>query len=577
MRISTSTLALLAMSTPAFAVSIDADSAVTAATIYPSGATITRSVNFSAPAGDNEIIIDDLPLNFDAASLRVSGEGDASFSIVSVNHRVDRLPPAADENNPERDRLEAEIDVLENQLEDLGRKIRLHRSDIDVAETRLEFVALLMEREPQKMVDDVEYTRASAKSWAETISVLTEQTRIALAAKNNALSAIEKVEDDAEDIQEKMTEKLEELAATRLPSPPRSIATVELTSAAAVSGVLQVSYRVQSAGWEPVYDLRLDQGDDATLEIERHARIIQNTGEDWERVDLTLSTARPSQRMDAPVLWSSQVSMFVAEQRRLRASGAVSNMAAPMATVKDGGGIRLSQEQSLGVIYAEEPVMMVEADGIMAEIDTQGQTVTFHMPTKATISGDGTVRQLSIDKGNVEVGLLARATPEIDTNAYLYAAMTNSFGGPILPGRASVFRDGTFVGETMMPLIAAGKEVTLPFGVLDGLEISRIVIEKEDGDFGIIGTTNRRIERYELKAESVLSYPITLTLFDRVPFSENEDLTVEAYARPQVTETDVDGKRGVRSWTFEIAPGKSQRIQFGFEINWPGDQQIIVR
>ena len=117
----------------------------------------------------------------------------------------------------------------------------------------------------------------------------------------------------------------------------------------------------------------------------------------------------------------------------------------------------------------------------------------------------------------------------------------------------------------------------MPFGVLDGIEITRVVLAKEEGDFGIIGTTNRRVEKFEITAESLLTYPMTGTIFDRAPFSEAEDLEVTSYAQPDPTEVDFEGKRGVRTWTFELAPIATQKIEFGFELNWPGDKEIYLQ
>ena len=575
MRTTCSTIALLVLTLPAFAVDIDADSLVSAATVYPQGATVTRTVEFSSPAGSNRIIIDDLPLDFDAASLRVSGAGDTAFSIVSVDHRIDRLPPVAENNNPVRKRIESEIEVLEDQLYQFELEKRQFAIDIEVADRSTRMIEMLMNRESEKMVEDVEYSRASPEVWAQTITVLAEQSKIALASRNAARTGIENVEDRAADVNEELQIKLAELNATQQPSPPRSIATVEMASNTAVSGVLEVSYRVWSAGWQPVYDLRLDQGDEANLQVERHARVSQNTGEDWASVALTLSTARPTQRMDTPDLPPSQAILFNPQLRQRQLGSQLEKAPVPIAPTAEMDVSPSRSQLLFAEEVASEPV--VAAGGITAAIETQGQTIVYTLPGAASVSGDGTVRQLGIDKAEIGAELLARATPEFDTNAYLYAAMTNTFGGPILPGNASVFRDGTFVGETQLPMIAVGKQTTLPFGVLDGVEIKRHILEKEDGDYGIIGTTNRRIEKFEIEVESVLAYDIPLTIYDRVPFSEDEDLEISTYARPQVSEENFSGKRGVNAWTFNLASGGSQKIEFGFDIRWPGDQQMVVQ
>ncbi len=573
MRISVSLLALAAFSGPAFAADIDVDSLVSAATVYPSGATVTRQAAFSAQAGGHQIIIDDLPLEFDPASLRVAGSGNAAFSIVSVDHRVDRLPPADDEINPVVERIEAEIEALEDQLAAMERDIRDQKALISVADARAKFAKTLMEREPQKMVDDLEYQRATTESWAAAIGIVTGEIDKAMTARNQALNVIAEIKDSQEEVEEDLYIKRRELEATQLPRPPRSIATVQIDTGEAVEGMLEVSYRINNAGWQPVYDLRLDQGEDARLSMERHARVQQYSGEDWTDVALTLSTARPTQRMDAPELWAIQV------------HPAPKPVPAQPRAV---GGASLQKREPLAAQaeFFEDSVMLSEVDAVpepefrsaalSAEIDTQGQTVIFKLPASASIAGDGTVRQLSIDAHDIKVDLLARSAPELDTNAYLYASLTNSLGGPILPGNASIFRDGTFVGETQMKLTAAGEDTLLPFGVLDGITVERNVLGREDGDFGIIGTTNRRTESYEITAKSVLTYRIPMTIFDRAPYSENEDFEVEVFARPAPNEDAVEGRRGVRSWTFELAPSGSKQIAFSYEITWPGDQNIVV-
>ncbi len=577
MRTTCSAIALLILTNPAFAVDIDADSIIHAATVYPEGATVTRRVEFSSPAGSNRVIVDDLPLHFDQGSLRVTGAGDTAFSIVSVDHRIDRLPPTPEEDNPEWLRITGEIEALEDEIYQLQVQIRAHEADISVADTRLKMVEILMNREPQKMVDDVEYTRASPETWAQTISVLAQQSKIALAARQEAEVAIDGLAEQAADIEEDIAKKREELRAVYAPPTERSVATVELASDAAISGTLEISYRTYEAGWEPIYDLRLDQGDDATLVIERHARVAQQTGEDWTDVALTLSTAQPSRRMNAPDLPPAHAMLVFAQPLAERRSS--SDLQKAPAPLMDGASAPSVAQAELfareeDVVVENEPVSAVTG---LASVELQGQTVIYTLPGTASVAGDGTVRQLGIDQGEVEADLLARATPEFDTNAYLYAAVENSFGGPILPGRASVFRDGTFIGESWLPMIAAGDEATLPFGVVDGITLTRHILEKEDGDYGIIGTTNRRVERFQLSAKSVLGYDLPLTIYDRVPFSEEEDLEITSYARPQPSETDVDGKRGVQAWTFSLSAGATQTIEFGYDIRWPGDQQMVVR
>ena len=572
-RTSISLLAALAVF-PAFAADVTATSAVTAATVYPQGALVSRKVTFSVAAGDNRVIVSDLPMNFDAASLRVTGEGTGEFTILSVDHRIDRLPPAPDAENPARDALEAEIEALETRIRGIEKANDLLQADIDGEEARLKFADTLIKREPQRMVDEVDATRADPATWITVIGLLADETG---KAKRAIVEAEAKIDDNSrliDELYQEISEKQQAIAALELPPTDKSIATIELASDQPIEGELTISYQVWNAGWQPVYDLRLDQGEAAKLSIERQARVSQTTGEDWTDVALTLSTARPSGRVDAPELYPMGAYIYdpnVAYPQEEAAGAAYDSVASPLA---EPAPMVMNEAQAELIGGLEREARATTASAL---VDLQGQTVVFRIAGPADVSGDGTVRQLGVDQAEFDVKLLARSAPEFDTNAYLYATLVNGFSGPLLPGRTSIFRDGTFVGQGSLPLIPAGKEVVLPFGVLDGITVKRSVLERTTGDFGVIGTTNQRIERFELSAESVLTYAIPLTIYERIPYSENEDLEVLPSSSIEPSVVDVDGKRGVRNWTFVLEPGATKVIETGWELRWPGGMEMQLQ
>ena len=68
-------LPFASLALPAMAADIALSSRVSAVTLYPQGATVTREVAFSAPAGQHDLILADLPKGTPLASVRVAVEG----------------------------------------------------------------------------------------------------------------------------------------------------------------------------------------------------------------------------------------------------------------------------------------------------------------------------------------------------------------------------------------------------------------------------------------------------------------------------------------------------------------------
>ena len=80
---------------------------------------------------------------------------------------------------------------------------------------------------------------------------------------------------------------------------------IDLAAERGSRATFRVSYTVRGARWAPLYDARLDSGTrerKPALELVRRAEIVQQTGEDWSDVALSVSTVRTAKGGSAPEL-----------------------------------------------------------------------------------------------------------------------------------------------------------------------------------------------------------------------------------------------------------------------------------
>ncbi|NTW90662.1 MAG: DUF4139 domain-containing protein, partial [Erysipelotrichaceae bacterium] len=66
---------------------------------------------------------------------------------------------------------------------------------------------------------------------------------------------------------------------------------------------IRLSYLVANCGWSPTYTLRTE-AEQNEVRVECHGLVQQMTGEDWNEVELTLSTASPALSASGPGLAS---------------------------------------------------------------------------------------------------------------------------------------------------------------------------------------------------------------------------------------------------------------------------------
>jgi uncharacterized protein (TIGR02231 family) len=529
-------LGLALIPLPLWADDIPLKSDVTAVTLYPQGATVTRVVPFEMPAGEHRLVLSDLPRSTPLESVRVSVEGAAMGGVTA---RSDFVPPRDPEKGAALEAAEAEVERLEAALRDAEAGVRAIRLEAEAARARTAFLERLGEGEGLAALD-VAALRA-------LVGMIGDETLAALRAAFDADQRAAAAERDLTDLRESLDKARQALAALVPEDEARALLAVDVAADAAATGTLTLRYPVQDAGWIPVYDLRLDRAA-GTLSIERGAFVTQSTGENWAGVAVSLSSVRPSEQ--------NEPSELPALLRRIGDPEDLYPKAA-RTVAEDFAGAAMAE--------APEPAPVIEAE---ARLD--GLSVTYAYPAPVDIATGADRVRLRLGTVSTGADITARAVPLWDRTAFLMAGISNDTGEPILPtGEAMFYLDGRFVGRRWLDLVPAGGEADLSFGPIEGLRLDRIVLDRNEGDRGVIRKSNEERETVRLEVTNLTGEAWPVRLIDRVPYSEQEDLTISWQADPAPDETDLDGRRGVMAWHFDLPAGETRRVELSQRLSWP--------
>lgn len=540
---------LLLLATPAFAETIEVQAPVTEVTLYPGVASVTRTVSFTAPAGTHDIVIPGLPPT-EPQYLRVTAPDGVSVGAISLAEA--RIPATGDQTPPEVRAAQGEVDRLEGILRDRRSAIAAIRAKGEAAEARAAFLQSLAttKGEDSLTATGIEDLRALTALVGEEV-LSARQT--ALAAETEAAAAEVALRPDIEAL-DRAKAALESLTVEG--EDPQVLT---LTTQVAAAGPVTLTVTTLSVGgWYPVYDLYLTRAP-AALRIARGVLVLQESGEDWRDVTLTLSTATPNDQTAPSPVWT--------DLRRIEPEVTPEDLARKAATesrVFTGGAEPLM----------EPAVVEAMASGYSFDPGLQGLTFTYRFSAPVTIRSGADALRLVLDEVTPDVTLRAEAAPLTDTTAYLVAEIINTTGQPLLPGEALLYADGAFVGGTGLPAIPPGAKEPLGFGAIEGLRLTRTVPSRSEGEEGILTSSNRREETAIISVENLTdeTWPVRLT--DRVPYSEQDDLTITWTADPAPSETDPKGKRGLLVWTFDIAPKETRTITLDSRIAWPNGMDL---
>ena len=527
------------------AADLDASSAVDAVTVYPDGASVTRVITLDVPAGENSAVLKDFPLALDPSSLRVEGEAGAKLTIGAIDTRPPRAAPPV--NLPELDRR---IEALKDERANL-------QGAIDAAAARRKFAERFAEASPAGIGD-----KGEARPIAEW--------RAAFAAVAEEVASADTAIRDAERKQRELDRQIVQLEQDRAQKPPNKLEVrIDLAAPAATRATLRVTYAVRNARWLPLYDARLDTGAKdrkPALELVRRAEITQSTGEDWSNVALSVSTVRTARGGNAPDL-NSLIVQYPQPQRPVLAAPAPVGAASDSARSFARGGLAKLAEP-----------MAERADEQQAVADVGGFQVMFKIPGRVSLGAGEGARSLRVSSVTLSPDLAVRAAPVKDPTAFLEAGFKQNEDAPLLPGRISIYRDGSFVGRGQMAAAGKDETVRLGFGADDKIKIERTVVKRNEGSAGLIVTTSKTDERsFKTTVRNGHDFPIRIAIEDQLPVSENEEIQVEMLpATTPPTATNLRDKRGVLEWAYDAKPGEVRDIAFAWRVRWPKDKGVVM-
>lgn len=541
------------------AAAITPSSQLTAATVYLDRAVLTRTARVDLPAGQSELVFERLPAGLVDQSLQVTGRGTATATILDVSARTTYVAATPS----------MRVKALEDELIGLQQQDRAFADRLAHLNQQRALLAKIESAMTTPPTGDAATPRPTFEDWQKLLTFQAETlTRLT--------SEQQTVDRQRADLEAKIAAVEAQLNALRGQQPEgRAYKTVTVRVAATTAGSLDVTlgYAVPGASWTPAYDARL-RGETRAVELTYYGVVRNGTGEDWNNLALTLSTARPSMGGGAPELpaWIVDVSRpislqpFSVEARRKEMSErqvfnqmAVAS-AAPMADA------------------------MVEQDAGMAfsTIEAGTTSATFKIATPVTLASDSTSQKVAITSAKLPGNLQYQATPKLLEAAFLSAYVTNTGEFPFLAGPVSTFLDDTFVATSRLKTVMPGERFELALGVDDAIAVKRRLVNRFAEDTGLTNSGRRVTYEFLVTITNNKKTAERVVFKEAIPVSRDEKIVVKLLtplerdlgtaAAPKEVSREEDGKL---VWRLDLKPGEKREIPLKVSVDHPADVQVV--
>jgi uncharacterized protein (TIGR02231 family) len=535
-----------------FAADAVADSRVVGVMIYPDSVLVTRQAQVKLNPGQNKVVFSDIIPEVDENSLKVSLNENSGAKLLGAQVKQEYLEQIPSE----------QIQKLKDQIQAIEDDLRREQSLRGLLGEEKNFLDSIRFFSQGQLPKDLVTKTPSPAELDATLKFLDAKLK-----ENYALVM------EADLKTRELTNKLQALrmefskVSGGVQKLKRSIL-VELDAAKGQVATVSVSFLVRGASWQPLYDARANF-EKSEVELISYANVKQNTGDDWQDVDLALSTARPSVGGNMPYVEPWFLRPF---QPRLM-----------MEKAKSFGGKMRNAADNMGEQYeafygAEMAVPAAAPQVAYATSQEKGIAVVYTIPHKVSIKPDGTDNKLPVSTQLLKANFEYSAYPRVAATAFLGSRVVNAKDLQLLSARVNIFLEGDFVGTSGIPDIGPGEEFDLYLGADENVKIKRELLEKKVDETIIanIASPNRKtVFKYKLTVENYKSRKIKVKLFEATPVPQDDRIKArvdKVSLEPKVK--DWKDRKGVWLWELELDPRQKQEITYSFTVEHPRDMQV---
>ena len=532
-------------------------------TVYQQGAQIHRKAYYNIPSGVSQLIIEGISKNISPKSIQVVGTG--NMVILDSKYTIQYPEPVQQNKIPKHPKLDKEFALLNDSIFDVQYILMDLNNKIDVLNQ-------------QKMILQNNGAIKGVGKVNDSIPLLKEALVYYALKMNNVNADILKFTRQ-KSIQTKNQSRIQ----TRMNeiknynnnthhnenSNTKPIHKIVITVSAnsGTSGNLKVSYLVSNAGWLPLYDIRSNSSKNS-IDLTYKAQVYQNTGIDWENTKLKLSTNNPYQNKTKP-----ELSPFYINYHKMmtRNDNYNKKLLAPSMPIQTEAKMTTDDLEST---YKESVDEIIEKDIDYAynytQMIEQLIDVEYAINLPYSIESNNEKHMVLVRQESLNTNYRFYSVPKLELSTYLMAEISNLDDLSLIPGNASIFHDGTYLGETYINTSTMDDTLSLSLGKETNLQVKHTLL-KNDCKTRVIGDKTIKTYAYLIEVKNHKSSTASITIEDQIPVTQNSDIEIEI---EDLSKGDLNVITGLIDWELKLKPKETKKIKLTYTVSYSKSKQI---
>lgn len=220
-------------------------------------------------------------------------------------------------------------------------------------------------------------------------------------------------------------------------------------------------------------------------------------------------------------------------------------------------------------IQENKPIVIDDLSSSLKETLTD---IEYSINLPYTIPSDGQDHVIRVKEVSLPARFVYHAVPKLDPDVFLVAEIANWQQLKLLSGKASVYFEGTFTGQSYINAELSGDTLEISIGRDKDIFVKREG-NKMLNDKKISGNTVKETVAWDITVKNNKKSPINLILEDQYPVSQRKSVEVELI---ESSGAKMDKDTGKLSWEMNIEGGEKKTISTKFSVKYPRQNGVIT-
>ena len=517
---------------------IFASAKVKAATVYFNAAELQQTTSVNLPVGTSEIVIKNVADYLNENTVQIGAPN--SVTVLSVQFTQNYISEyEIDESNPAIKKVRDSIIIVNKEIAKIQIEKVSNSKTVDLLDKNQMVAGANTGLNIAELMKLVDFYKAKRSELNNTITLLQErETKWTIQLQN-------------------LNKKLE-INTQKEDKSSNGKLILQVMNEVAGNVNFDINYITNNANWKPFYDLRAVSVKDP-INMMYKAQVTQNTGIDWKKVKLTLSSGNPNQNNQAPILGSWF--LRYGYQDDYRNGDVLSNKLQGRAA-----GVQLEQVVVTGyAMKKDKEVRSINATDVETQLN-----VSFDIDIPYDILSNGKAHSVALKEIKLPATYKYYAAPRVDKEAFLLAEINDYSKYNLLPGEANIIFEGLYVGKTNINPNQTTDTLNLSMGRDKKISIKREkVVDKSGTKF--LSSYKEQTFTYDLTLRNNKKEDIEMLLKDQYPLSSDKEITIELL---EDGKAKVNTETGILTWELKLAPNETKKIRISYKVKYPKDKVI---